>query len=825
MGNSNPRVPIPSRRVLPAVLVWLLTIPGGMAQIPEPRIYAAFPAGAKAGVSGLEISVSGENLDDPLALVFSHPGITAKLVSSEPTPLSGRTWPLPNRYRVEVRSDVPPGYHEVRFKGRFGLSNACAFAVGWREELLENESNHSAETAMALAPGSVVNGKADGQRADYFRISGKAGETLHIACDAGVIDSRMSPWMVLFDGTGTHQLHSEPESVQRNGRIDYGVPLDGEYIVRVSDGNCRSGGEFFYRLYLDSENLPPKVIDTAGLPMVEATAITEGEKAKSLSPPCVVSGTWKADGARERFSFEAEKGKSYAIEVISERVGFPTDPMMKIAKLEGGEGKVTVIGSYDDGGEAGGRWRLPLGTRDCATILAADADATYQLSIGNQFGSVDGQSPYWLRVSEPHPDFELIAVATNPVEDGKKIGSGLTVLRSGGTLGYEVHVLRRDGLDGEIGLRCEGLPAGVTVENGVIPAGRSETTLLLRVGEVTERWDGVFQIVGKGAPGEHEARALRLRLPVNDYDRDEVDYVAASGFALTLLPEPSPLGITIKPDFVPAFESSLGGVVEIPVSLERTGTFKGNVRIRPIGIAGVNQPPELNLDEKTGEGVLSIPLVNRDNNRYEPGTLVFHLFAEGTVSLEPNVEAKGLAEEDKGAAEKQANELAEQAKADPGNTELAERARKAAEEKNIFLERARQATERAKARDVKVYAHSRALTLQLAGSPVQFGTVSVPDRIEAGSGGILKLAIERYYGFAEEVRIEAVLPEATSKALGMNAVLVAKDQTEAEMVVTALPEAAAGTYPLQLKAKVKFNGIDLETTRDVVVLVGAAASE
>ena len=53
------------------------------AQLPEPYLNAVFPGGGQAGTA-FEILVSGENLDEPERLLFSHPGITGEMTEAVP---------------------------------------------------------------------------------------------------------------------------------------------------------------------------------------------------------------------------------------------------------------------------------------------------------------------------------------------------------------------------------------------------------------------------------------------------------------------------------------------------------------------------------------------------------------------------------------------------------------------------------------------------------------------------------------------------------------------------------------------------------------------
>src|SRR5215467_4128518 len=81
-------------------------------QVPQPKIYAIQPCGAKIG-AGAEVRISsGADLDGADRLIFSHPGITAKPVMEEPNRIYPQGRAIDGRFRVSVAADVPPGIYE-----------------------------------------------------------------------------------------------------------------------------------------------------------------------------------------------------------------------------------------------------------------------------------------------------------------------------------------------------------------------------------------------------------------------------------------------------------------------------------------------------------------------------------------------------------------------------------------------------------------------------------------------------------------------------------------------------------------------------------------
>jgi len=216
-------------------------------QVPQPKIYALQPAGAKSGTTVDVRIASGTDLDGVDRLIFSHPGITAKPLQEEP----GRLYPqgrnVEGKFKVTVAADVPAGIYEVRAAGYFGITNARRFAVGDREEFHEKEPNNDAATAQEPPAGAWINGTCDAQNYDNFRIQAKKGQRNIAQVQALTLDSRAQIMLTLLDPSG-REIRRVSGSRLRDAFLDFTADQDGAYIVRVNDLLFRGGDEYFYRL-------------------------------------------------------------------------------------------------------------------------------------------------------------------------------------------------------------------------------------------------------------------------------------------------------------------------------------------------------------------------------------------------------------------------------------------------------------------------------------------------------------------------------------------------------------------------------------------------
>jgi hypothetical protein len=216
-------------------------------QVPQPKIYAIQPCGAKIGASA-EIRISsGADLDGTDRLIFSHPGITAKPVMEEPNRIYPQGRAIEGRFRVSVAADVPPGIYEVRAAGYFGVTNARRFAVSDREEVAEKEPNNDPATAQEPPLGSVVNGICDAQNFDCYRIRAKTGQRTIVEAQALRLDSRAQIVLTLLDPSG-RELRRIVGTRSHDPLLDFSADAEGIYVVRVNDLLYRGGDEYFYRL-------------------------------------------------------------------------------------------------------------------------------------------------------------------------------------------------------------------------------------------------------------------------------------------------------------------------------------------------------------------------------------------------------------------------------------------------------------------------------------------------------------------------------------------------------------------------------------------------
>ena len=202
----------------------LLATSALQAAAPNPVITTAWPAGGRAG-STVNVTLTGSNIDKQTELRSTAPGLRAEFLGSDKSP----------HFRITVPKSTPPGLYEIRVVGPSGVSTPRTFQIGNRREVTEKEPNSTPETSNAIPIDSIVHGRIlEAGDQDCYRFSATRGQRVVLECWAERIDSALHPVLQLFDSAG-HLLKVSRGYYGIDPLIDFRVPVDGNYIVRLHD--------------------------------------------------------------------------------------------------------------------------------------------------------------------------------------------------------------------------------------------------------------------------------------------------------------------------------------------------------------------------------------------------------------------------------------------------------------------------------------------------------------------------------------------------------------------------------------------------------------
>lgn len=298
-----------------ARVLLLLVLAGGLAQsglvwaqpqlppnLPQPRVFILSPGGGKAG-STVEVAVTGQDIDAPQGLLFSHPGIKADpldaVVKVDPRPNAqprnqGMGPLATTRFKVTIPADVPLGHHDLRLVNSWGVSNPRVFVVSDQTEVVEQEPNNDLDQAHRVELNTAVSGTLSTPTdVDYFVFAGKKGQRVVVSCLATSLDSRALPALQLFSSKGS-MLASSRDYHYNDALLDNVLAEDGDYYVRVFSFTYTQGGvEHFYRLNITTAPWIDAVFPPVVMPGQDNTLTVYGRNLPGgqPDPTAVVDGS------------------------------------------------------------------------------------------------------------------------------------------------------------------------------------------------------------------------------------------------------------------------------------------------------------------------------------------------------------------------------------------------------------------------------------------------------------------------------------------------------------------------------------------------------
>lgn len=712
-----------------AGVVWLAFTGSGFTQqviLPTPRLLTTIPMGAQVGTT-VEVVITGENLEEATDLVFSTPKLTAK------PKLATDGKPEANKFVVTVASDAPVGVHDARVVSRLGVSSARAFTVSKLAEVTRTTPNTALETALALKLNSVCNAVMTARAADFYSFTGTKGQRVAVECATAGIDSKLTPVLIIADGEGRDLVVN-----RTSGLLDFTLPTDGNYFIKTHSLTFKGGPENFYRLALQdvaASSLIPRHATTRSVSSfswspaadfgiaksTEAEPNNTHAQAQKITLPCDISGSFFPAADVDTFEFRAKKGEVWWIEVASERLGLPTDPFVLVQRVEkdGDKEKLTDVAELNDipppmkpssNGYSYDGPPYDAGSADVLGKLEIKDDGLYRLQLRDLFGGTrnDAANIYRLVIRPAAPDFALAAWAIHfELRNGDRNAQSKPIaLRPGGTMAFDVVVIRRDGFAGDIELAMEDLPTGVTAAALKILAGQSQGKLLITASEKAPRSAGVARIFGRaqinGATVTRPVQLASMTWPVRDAS-GEIPKPRLLADVPISVTDAEGAPITIAPREQKVWEAKLGEKLTIPLSLTWRGEFSGTTLKLKADGAGFTaaKTPEVALKAATAEFVLDLatlkPALGEHTIALYSGYVSKYRHNPAAVVLAEAAQKK--AEQEAAAAAAEAKKLAAEVAAAPAEKRAAvEIAAKAAEEKLKSAEAAKaDTTKRTKA--------------------------------------------------------------------------------------------------------------------------------
>ena len=643
--------------------------------VAQPKLTSIAPNWVQRGAT-LAVTINGDSLGSVTGFVFNgETGLSASIVVETNSPpaitvesaskgIAVASAPARDRNKsfranITAASDAALGDREVRVVGPTGISEPLIVTVGAVPEVAEAEPNNSMEQAQRISMPAAIAGVIKGAtEVDSYRFAAKKGDQLVLDVMAQRIGSPLDSSLVLFDASGKEIARSE-DARGFDSLIEFTAPEDGEYVAQLRDFQYRGGGDYRYRLFMGAmpyvdyvfpfggqRGKPAEIsikgrnlqgsekmtlaID-AGAPLgaqeirlntprglsnpiqfdvqdfpdaFEAEPNNDGTNVNFVTVPTVINGRIGAPKDVDRFRFKAAADGKLVANIQARRYGSPLDSLIAVYAGE------SLITQNDDTDGA-----------DARIEFDAKKDTEYTVAVRDLTGR--GGENFGYRLAIRPPTVVVPTFVAKHYPDAVR-------LNRGGRTRIRCEVVRT-GFDAPIRLSAISLPAGVSAEPLIIPAGRTDGDLFVfasddaMMGTTPLKISAVATIAGKPV----------TRLATAIAPQEAAEKTFRQGFLSVFETTP----FTIDSVSVAASMDQLRSA-NVDVTIGRRPGFTGDVKLSVVGFSAGRAPVTKSLDvrENTLKGEASsgqIKLTARGDS--EIGTRHILVRAEATDAGQPVV--------------------------------------------------------------------------------------------------------------------------------------------------------------------------------------------
>ena len=462
----------------------------------SPTLTSVSPPGGQRGAA-VRLVLKGAGLGDKIKIHTEIPGSLTELSAEGP----GR------QFLLEIDSDAAPGAYPLAVETAGGRTNTWLFSVSRFPEFAETESvrpraprNDDAASAQRLAAPAVINGTLGEADRDLYEVTLEAGERLGLEVEARRLGSAIDPVLSVRSEAGRPVARAnDSPGAGGDARLTFVAPATGTYLVEVRDARFSKQRRNFYRLLAGqlefAEALFPLGWQTGKTVQVELSGGTlsapetvsvdsdhvalpdrrgglplpflRGERPETLEPRgkrrrllaegTVVNGRVSRPREIDSYRLQVRPGEEWMIETQ--------------AAILGTSQLFTLLALYDQDGEkiASAGDQPP---EELLSNISTRAETLGDPSIGLRIP--DGVTELRVTVEDllgrggPGYGYRL-AAQRQPADFMVRLDDTQINIPQGGTTSVALTMDRR-GYDGAVEVIATGLPAGVVVEGGNIPA-------------------------------------------------------------------------------------------------------------------------------------------------------------------------------------------------------------------------------------------------------------------------------------------------------------------------------------------------------------------
>ncbi|HBJ84457.1 MAG TPA: hypothetical protein DDZ88_11420 [Verrucomicrobiales bacterium] len=584
--------------IVPFILVACAASAFSQATFPTPALTGIAPLGSKAGTT-VELTLRGTDLDAPIAMLLNERSIPVKS-------------PKPNVVSLALPADLKPALYDLRFVGRYGVSNPRVFEISTLDTVESPGTNTKADKAHKVALNSVIQGVFKSAAPHWFTFDAKNGQTITATFSGRRFDTRTELLAAVSAPTGRELAR------MRDGVLTFTAKADATYRLRLNELMFRPGDDYSYRVTLSTTPPPARLASKAG----PVRPVQIGQTIQDAFLPL---------GATHSFDLAFKTGEKFIIEVHSHQLGHPTDPQLVIENLKA-DGTLTAQAEVADAPAITPAPSLAVLNRDPSYAYEAKADGTFRLTLNDAFGTTH---PFELRILKEAPKPPAL-IAINPILPGAKTKtaeSGSSNVSRNGIAALEVVAPNRNALSEPIELKAENLPAGVTCLGGFIGKGQSLGYIAFQAAADAPAGASVLSGISK---------SQFVSYNVTDMTKESPLYRTTGAPALGVSTQTAPAFVqTEKTDIL---EVAADAKLDIALKVTRHAEFTDALKLKVLGlIADATKAPEADIAAKATDGKFTLDVKTL---KLAPGDYGFILQGPAKMKVRHSLEELAQAESD-----------------------------------------------------------------------------------------------------------------------------------------------------------------------------------
>jgi hypothetical protein len=515
----------------------------------SPGVAYIFPAGGQRG-STVDFRVGGYYLFARAYFEMLGVGIKAPAhirplqkthwfegpVIPMPASQAKEDYPKDSGGTLAVDPTAPLGIHYWRVSTSQGITPTMKFIVGDLPEIVEHEIDGDPIPVDVQVP-LTINGRIfPREDVDIWQFQAAAGQSYTcevMSARLGLpLDSRLE-----IRGPDGQQLAENIDFYGNDSRIRFAANQSGVHQVRIHDIKFGGLQNYVYRLTITDQtmidlafplggqagttiapellgqNIPngaisitlPRHMSTDGSPdmtigsykhpftfqnyhagslnfeishlreFIEDTETAQGV----LTTPAVFNGRILQDDEIDKWWFSARKGDNLLFDLRAARLGSRLDSIITIYDKDG-----NLLKQHDD---------ITNGNTDSSLLMSFKEDGNYYVTVADTVGGRSGKNYAYRLVVDvpvtPPASFTLLLP-----------GNSLTIMREQ-TVKLKIKADRQGEFKEAINLTVEGLPKGITAEDLIIAADKSEVEMTLKCDDQAVIQRAELKVIGTVAMG------------------------------------------------------------------------------------------------------------------------------------------------------------------------------------------------------------------------------------------------------------------------------------------------------------------------------------